>query len=305
MDSNVKRVQVDWMSRMLAIVSLAVALGAVAFLYAQSQIAGTTRDLESQFQAKLDAMMKQYEATQSQLESNYRAVLQQHESRMTDWNGKLVTALDDFTLDARNLMDDMRRDEEQAREQRLLVMRQHFPEVFGKAETAVAQDDQTSDQAAPAASQLAGSFDSATLTLAQSSLRPGDTNTTLIRIDNHSAEEAIVSRIRFKPESDFTIGEPEDFSLLADAEQVTTVAYNALDNTSTKSGEHGIYDRTLSTPIRVPAGESLTLRIVIDNARYKKYGFTGQLVVDYNNSDPLVVKDARVHFRDVDATTET
>ena len=78
--------------------------------------------------------------------------------------------------------------------------------------------------------------------------------------------------------------------------RVVTIPFASVDNTSKRDGFHGIYDRHLVTPIRVPAGESLTLRMTIEDADHEGWGFTGKLMLDYNAPESLVGEAARVAF---------
>ena len=130
-------------------------------------------------------------------------------------------------------------------------------------------------------------------------MRPANGDFTLIRIENNSSEDAEIYRLQFQPVSDFRVDSPESLSE-AGTDQVTTISYSAADNTSTKPGHHGIYDRTLTDRIRVPAGQAVTVRLIIEDKTFVGWGFAGNLLVQYNAQDPLVVKSARVRFAPVE-----
>ena len=112
------------------------------------------------------------------------------------------------------------------------------------------------------------------LQLATTSLRPGVDDGTLLRIENEGTSDALITRVRFKPESDFQVdAAAQETSVLKTTEEVLTIAFNSSDNTSNKPGMHGIYDRTIGTPIRIPAGESLTVRVLIEDPKSHRLGF--------------------------------
>jgi hypothetical protein len=135
------------------------------------------------------------------------------------------------------------------------------------------------------------------LQLATTSLRPGTNDGTLIRVENEGTKDALIKRIRFKPEADFQLDSTEQQnSVFKATEDVVTIAFNSSDNTSSKPGMHGVYDRTISAPIRVPAGESVTVRILIEDPSHLGWGFTGKMVIDYEGQSPLTVETARVPF---------
>lgn len=128
-------------------------------------------------------------------------------------------------------------------------------------------------------------------------LRPGTGNTTLVVFKNTSEQDALISRMRFRPESGFESKGTVELDPNTVPSNVVTMVYSEDDNTSLKPGKHGVYDRTFSRPIRVKAGEQLTLRVLIDDASWQGWGFVGTLLIDYGDAQKLLVKSARVAFR--------
>ena len=68
---------------------------------------------------------------------------------------------------------------------------------------------------------------------------------------------------------------------------------------------HGRYDRTMTNPIRVPAGGTLTFRVLIEDPTHSDWGLTGKLVLDYNGREPLIVDSARVIFQTLESSNST
>ena len=112
----------------------------------------------------------------------------------------------------------------------------------------------------------------------------------------------MVKRIRFRPTSDFQATGDGSFSALRVNDELITIAFAPSDNTSTKPGHHGIYIRTLSQPVRIPAGETVNLRLVIDNAKHRGWGLQGEVDVEYDDGQVLKVNAARVRFEPLGST---
>ncbi len=130
-------------------------------------------------------------------------------------------------------------------------------------------------------------------------LRPGTGNTTLIEVANEGDQEAEIDRIRFRPESEFQNSDKLELDPdVASTSSITTIIYDSSDNTSKKPGYHGIYDRQLQNAIRIPAGERVTLRVMIQDPDHVGWGFTGKLVLSSRAEDTLTVESARIVFAD-------
>ena len=324
---------VDWTSRIISVVSGLVAVIAIGLAMTQQPVVPQTSELITEFEQALKKESDLYAKQKVVLENEFRSSLQANDNRMKGWNDQIVSALNQFEQDAQNLVDQIAATERQAKEQRVTAFRQEIATI----RQLTARENQSAVEATPEspnqdpanqdtanqdpanqdtanqdpANQDPANQDTASetnetqpptiaqLTVAESVMRPANGDFTLIRIENNSSEDAEIYRLQFQPVSDFRVDSPESLSE-AGTDQVTTISYSAADNTSTKPGHHGIYDRTLTDRIRVPAGQAVTVRLIIEDKTFVGWGFAGNLLVQYNAQDPLVVKSARVRFAPVE-----
>ena len=315
MDSGRPTAAIDWTSRTFAILSLFIAIGAGGYVFVQDQDESnfTQNELVGEFRTALqtesDAFSKQRQALQNEFQSSLRA----NDQRMTDWNDQIVKALNEFEADAQQLVDQLTAAEERAIQERTTAFRQEIatlrqlasskPDRSGNVTTSETTPQDTDAAATPSEPTSEPLTTTANLILAESVMRPASGDYTLIHVENNGKEEAVIHRLQFRPVADFRV---ESSDTLSDAgtDTITTITYSKADNTSTKPGHHGIYDRTLTDPIRVPAGADITFRVVIQDVDYVSWGFTGKLMLEYNSDNPLVVDTARIRFRAVDAEVE-
>jgi hypothetical protein len=327
--------RVDWTGRAIAVVSLLVAGGTAAYVLMLQQDNGQNETALRSLDTKLAEIANKYEQSQADLAARYTASLERHDGRLEGWNTQLNDAVKAFQSDATSLLAKMEQDERQASENREVVFRQTLADLpvdaaddvngVQRAVAEISQDD-TSTALNPPANAAAGDavsagdaeasgtgnpfsddelFDKqarvagAELKLLNTVLKPGTGNTTLIELQNDGSEPALIARIRFRPESDFENQDPLDLDPKVVGDTVATIAYSPSDNTSLRPGFHGIYDRTLSQPIRVPAGEKATVRVVIESMEHEGWGFAGTLVLNYNDGERIVVPSARVAFRKI------
>ncbi|MDG2380794.1 MAG: hypothetical protein P8N76_03900 [Pirellulaceae bacterium] len=299
---------VDWTSRIISVVSGLVAVIAIGLAMTQQPVVPQTSELITEFEQALKKESDLYAKQKVVLENEFRSSLQANDNRMKGWNDQIVSALNQFEQDAQNLVDQIAATERQAKEQRVTAFRQEIATI----RQLTARENQSAVEATPESpNQDPANQDTASetnetqpptiaqLTVAESVMRPANGDFTLIRIENNSSEDAEIYRLQFQPVSDFRVDSPESLSE-AGTDQVTTISYSAADNTSTKPGHHGIYDRTLTDRIRVPAGQAVTVRLIIEDKTFVGWGFAGNLLVQYNAQDPLVVKSARVRFAPVE-----
>jgi hypothetical protein len=309
MEPGVRVATVDLTSRILSVASLVVALGSVAFLYMQSRVVGTRDELVKQFNTELTEQARAFDVARTNMEAKLQTALDNDNTRMEGWNTQLNDALSAFRTDATSLLAQIEANEKTASEQRQQAFRtalETYDERLAGNSTESASDLNGPTNQADAADtvpELKGSgattpqAEMASLRLANTVLKPGTGNTTLMVIQNGSDQDALIERIRFRPVSVFQTTDSLDLAPDASSTSVTTVSYDLTDNTSKQAGHHGIYDRMLTDKIRVPAGESVTLRVVINDKQNEGWGFTGKLVLDYDGKEPLTVESARIAFR--------
>jgi hypothetical protein len=306
----------DMVSRVLSIASLVVAVGAVGFLYTQQRMLGTREQLQKDFDKQLGEQSQKFADAREGLETTYQEALRKQDERLEGWNTELNDALSKFRQDANSLLADFSDAEKLASQQRQTAFDQALDKFVARQTTARAggshelngpknqldvADQPPTIPATETPTTGPDLVDHAALKVVNTVLRPGTGNTTLIVIRNEGAQDAEIERIRFRPEAEFEATDTFDLTPDSTTPSVTTVAFDSSENTSNKPGYYGICDRRLTNKIRVPAGQSVTLRVLIDDSRYEGYGFTGKLVVDYNAGEPLLIESARVAFHTVTA----
>lgn len=305
MESRPQYVPADWLSRIVSVISLAVAIGAVIYLRMNhNQLVKLPETLRSDFQGRLTEETAKYEQAYQQkqagLESRVEQVLESHDKWLTQqWNAQIGDALDTFKQDADQLLQEIETNATAAHEARQLAFRQQLLSFNSTAED-------TSPTAETSEGQSPSPAPDDSLAALHTVQRPTNDTQALIRIENSGSEEAVITRVRFAPQTDFRVAAGEqNVSILNGAEDIVTLAYGSSDNTSSKSGMHGLYDRTMTEPIRVPAGGALTFRVLIEDPSHVGWGFAGKLVLDYNGQEPLVVDSARVFFQTVASAKST
>ncbi len=176
-------------------------------------MADAPEQLVTDFQSRLDQQLTEYrrafEKKQAELDEQYRTALQTHDDWLTkQWNEQLGKALEGFEQAGTQLLQRMESDEEAAQEDRELAFRRALDALDSTPELA---DDETpfgDDPLTP----------SPLLQLADTRMRPGSSDRTLIRIENSGADDALITRVRFKPEADFQVDAAElGSSILKDA----------------------------------------------------------------------------------------
>lgn len=298
--------QVDLSSRIISVISLLVAIGAIGYVYTQHEMSGTRDELLTKFDEQLQLKAGEYTTARESMDAKYTQALERQDARMESWNAQLNEAIAAVRQDADLLFSKIASDEESAAEQRQLAFREALDDLpervaastdspvnISPPENSDAADEAPEIGSGAALDQLA---DNAHLRILNTVLKPGTGNTTLIEIENDSDEDALIDRIRFRPEAQFEFSDSPEVSPEVVDSTITTITYDDADNTSTKPGYHGIYDRRFSEPIRLPAGERMTLRVTILDSEHEGWGFAGKLVLNYNTKEILSIDAARVAF---------
>lgn len=318
--------QVDLSSRIISVISLLVAIGAIGYVYTQHEMSGTRDELLAKFDDQLQLQAEKYATARENMDAKYTQALERQDARMESWNAQLNDAIAAVQQDANQVLTKIESEEAAAAQQRQLAFRAALDDLPQRLAAATdngsnggdsldrdAMDsaaeisppsnaDVAESDAADEAPEIgAGSVldqlaDNAHLRIVTTVLKPGTGNTTLIEIENDGEEEALIDRIRFRPEAQFEFSDTTEVSPEVVDGTITTITYDDADNTSTKPGYHGIYDRMLGEPIRLPAGERLTLRVTILDSEHQGWGFAGKLVLNYNTKEVLSIDAARVAF---------
>lgn len=324
----------DWTSRILALASLIISLGAVAYQVSQDQVANENpsakSELLAQFKSELDKQATDYQQKQKDLEDHYLAALDEREKRFGEWNESLGDALSKFNTDAKELLDQVALDEQKASQERRTAFRQQLVALAGNATDSNAADETTGansqDASSSAAEASSGTAENGSskatdaaegpdlrgpqeepdaaqtarsaapvLQLVNTVFRPTSADTMLIALRNDTDQDALVESIRFQPKKDFKAPQPGVPSESATSGTLTTVRFTAANNMSTRAGYHGMYSQKLATPIRVPARGTATLRILIEDAKTTGWGLAGSLWLDYNSADKKPLQVKEAH----------
>lgn len=155
----------DWTSRILALASLIISLGAVAFQVSQDQAAkenpSNQTELLAQFKDALDKQAADYQQKQKDLEDQYLKALDLREKRFGEWNETLGDALSKFNTDAKELLDQVALDEQKASDERRTAFRQQLADLAGPSSETAASESASPESASPeAASPEATATDS-------------------------------------------------------------------------------------------------------------------------------------------------
>ena len=297
-----QRQSVDWTGRILSIVSLVIAVGIGGYVVTQGQVAGTRDELLTKFGQELQGMITVHEEKRNALENTFTDSLDRNDKRMNDWNNQLVTAINSFDRDAKQMLDQIAAAESRASENRLAEFKKEMVElrklaVNDPGESQSSEKDSPTGATSPDATQFA-------VHTVLKVIPPDTQDQALIQIENSTEEDALIQRIQFKPEADFRVQSSDAADDYANIDSILVFPFYTSDNTSTKPDHHGLYDRKLTNPIRIPAGETLTMRVVITDD-YPGWGFVGQLRLVYNSDEPLLIKTARVHFENQAESDDT
>ncbi len=293
-----QRQSVDWTGRILSIASMVVAIGIGAYVVTQGQVTSTRDELLTKFGQELQGMITVHEEKRNALQKEFTDSLDRNDERMNTWNNQLVTAMDNFDTDAKRMLQDLSAAETRASENRLADFQKEMIELRRLAVRSPNEksstDDGSSDEGdQPDSTQLA-------VHTVLKVIPPDTQNEALIRIENDTDEDALIQRIQFKPESDFRVEASDATTDYSGVDSFLLFPFDSSHNSSTKAGHHGLYDRKLSDPIRIAAGETMTMLVVIRGDDHIGWGFAGQLRLVYNSDEPLLIKTARVHFENPD-----
>ncbi|MCA9186350.1 MAG: hypothetical protein R3E01_17315 [Pirellulaceae bacterium] len=118
-------------------------------------------------------------------------------------------------------------------------------------------------------------------------------------IVNDGRLDAIVTRVSFQPQSLFEVptsirqrlGQP-----IGDTE--LEIRFAESDNQATTPGKHGKYVRPLLTPLLLVPDRQLQLRVLIENKRHQGWAMRGELTLEYDGGESLVLPNASVYFLD-------
>jgi hypothetical protein len=283
-------VTIDWISRILSVVSLVLA-GWVAWqTYTTS---GTTPPGDTD-------ELRQY--VDEQLTVRLGTKFEEHEKRINkfldDANSRLATGIKSFEDASREVLDTWDQQTQQAQARREKEFQQFVSTLRDDAVKQVAhEDDQTGSVAEINGGQNSAASQDPNLMAAELRLRPSSSPSSdrIIRLYNDGSEVAAVNRVEFTPLKDFPVSRSQLESKTST--DVTTIVFDPSHNTATEEGAHATYAYDLEDPIEFQPGQELNLRFRIANAEHEGYGFRGTVRLFYNNAQVLPVPDVEVVFQ--------
>jgi hypothetical protein len=304
MDVREIRYRPDWPSRVLAIFSLIMAGIAVGYVVLQGQLEFTQQALEKQFNQRLQDHLAQRQPEWNALISDLRtstdaikvATAQDIQQFLTAQESQIDQAVTQALHDQQGSYDTLATQHDrrlQALERqmgRLELARPNVPDAEGAPangtvanRTATAQEAQRPDGSAGgngAVGSSSAADQQATQTGATNSAKTIDVQPTeydaQFRVENLGQEPASIDRLRFVPTSYAAVNR---LTLGPAPESVQQYVFAKTDNSSEASGEHGVYEMSLSAPLRVGANQSVTARLAIDNSVHDGWALIGDLIL--------------------------
>ncbi|MFO0914651.1 MAG: hypothetical protein U0795_16965 [Pirellulales bacterium] len=296
MDMREFRYQQDWPSRVLAIFSLILASLALGYVVLQGQFAVTQEAMVKQFDQRLQDQLAQRQPEWTALVSDLR----QSQESYKDNNSK---ELDKFLADANDRIQQAVADalaDRQEKYQTLVAQQdkrlQTMEESIHRVTTARPAVPADSAVAQGAAAQSAGGQGSGSQAAAgqQPAAASGDgiapaTATEPVVLDvepttydaelvvvNRGTKPVSIDRLHFVPTDFLSTGKLVMEPTPATA---TSLTFATTDNSSASSGDHGVYDMRLPSPMTLQPGDRVMLRVGIDNAKHQGWALVGDLTL--------------------------
>ncbi|MCA9218597.1 MAG: hypothetical protein KDB27_36260 [Planctomycetales bacterium] len=302
---------VDWRSQLFSLVALLGTVGMAFYLYSESAnpklteeaiaelittktneaIAANKQAVIAEVDAKISDKVESIDQRVSSFADNRTEIENDLKTLLSEFKQDSEKAIGDFQYDASLAGQDQRADFD-----KLLTS---FQSQFGKAATELTLRPATGEQTDDTPSEDGSGSAPPALAVARLTLKTpsaaaaqaGD-----ILVHNSGDDSIEIRELHFTPKQSYQVGElPEDESLLYDKSQVV---FSADDNRASDRGKHNRYVKVLSDPVAVPAGETMSLRVLIDNAKHRDWGFEGNLIIVDEFGRQLNVGDARVRFVD-------
>ena len=130
--------------------------------------------------------------------------------------------------------------------------------------------------------------------------KPGVVPKPVLLLENTGDKDALIRRIKFRPRRTFAL-EKQAASNAADLlelEDSTPLDFTFLsqDNLSRdkKPLRHGIYDHAMKWDHRIKTFDRTAMTLAIEDAEHPNWGLQGDLTIYYNGKEDLVVKDVTV-----------
>lgn len=305
MDMREFRYQQDWPSRVLAIFSLILASLALGYVVLQGQFAVTQEAMVKQFDQRLQDQLAQRQPEWTALVSDLRQSQESYKDNNSKELEKFLTEANDriqqTVADALSDRQEQYQTLVAQQDKRLQTMEESIHRVTTArpavpADSAVAQGSaaqgtggqgtggqgtggQGSGSPAAAGQQPAAGGDGIAPASATEpvvlDVEPTTYDAELIVV-NRGTKPVSIDRLHFVPTDFLSTGKLVMEPTPATA---TSLTFATTDNSSASSGDHGVYDMRLPSPMTLQPGDRVMLRVGIDNAKHQGWALVGDLTL--------------------------
>lgn len=257
---------VDGIGRSLSVLALLVAIGGGYLLYAENQ-----------------ALKAELESTKGSAGTDEAA--QAFNER---WDQELTTALSQWKADAQKALDlaeEARGERNQLVANAVSDLEAYRTKLAGQL-TALVEQRVDKPEPVPSAPRLL---------LAESRLRPAGEGANYVVVRNDGTAAAEIQSVVFRPRlnGQFVVTEETRDSTPDDC---IVLRFSPGDNKNGGAdGKHSDYEKFVFGE-SIPAAESANVAIEIRNSKHIDWGWEGELEIDYNGAEHLVVPNVRAIF---------
>ena len=272
-----KRRVADWWSRIIALMSLVLSIGALGYTVVEHRVASTRSVLLEEFRAALGNETGRVDEALETVQSDVTAALVRLAAAES-------TALSDAQRQAQNQLANRQLDQQQP------TNRPNADDL----------DPSNHQEKPPNFPELGQPRAQPKLVAKRITYRPRqqDEPRSLLLLENTGDRPAKIRHIRFQPKTTFEVKHQEDLNadavLALGAATPLDFTFLPQHNRSDKPGRHGIYEHLLDH--QVDASQPVSMTLSIQDGQHTGWGITGQLTIGYNGLEDLVVEDVSVLF---------
>ena len=313
MDHPTRVVSIDWISRLLAFISILAAAFAIAVHFSKDKEAVAGEDVsqainkvladgnyvdQESLKAEIRSVMSGAEKGDSSTGLSEEtkkliqlAVAEELKNRDDLANEDIKKRIAQFQKDADSVIDIW----EKNLDRFYLSAENEFERIRKDGLVALRPNSDDSDpQPTPAKGSPDNQSpnDASVSGIARVTMKPVERNERLVRIVNDSDQLVRIDQVSFTPEAEFQ----KLYSATKTSSRVKTLVLLPEHNTATKAGYHATYIMPLDKAISIPANDSVYIRLRIQNSEHHQFGFLGTLKVDYEDGSSQVAKNVKVDF---------
>lgn len=318
-----RRLPIDWGSRFLSFLSLAVALGGIGFLYSQNNPAAVSDEqIEKLVADRVQAIVSEQGNAESDLLqaerqkwANQIADLQaEMQGKQQQWSNEIKTAIDKFQDDADATLNQWQLNEASEFSQRQVAFNDFLRQLDNRIMAAKPETQ------SPSATGLGNSIPGAEITSqddladdrtvgaakAPGRLRyvdldeqPSDGNSSILTLANDGDSPVEITRVRFRPRREFAQAAESSLKPLgAQYVSLRVLSFRRDHNTAADKKTHSYYVMDLPKPIQIAPNQQIQLRLNLANSDFLKWGYSGDITLSYGLDRTLQVPSMRLNFVD-------